>query len=284
MNVREAIDYGKKTIGGEEAIIDSFYLLSFLLDKNFTWLKTWQDHEISDTQRLNLETLVDRRKEGEPIAYIIGEKDFWTLTLNSNPSTLIPRPETELLVEKALQYLSNKPKAKVLDLGTGTGAIALAIASERKNDTVIASDYVQDAVQLAKQNAVKNKIENVEIIYSDWFSNIDDFDFDLIVSNPPYVEENDPHLSLGDLRFEPKSALTSSDNGLADIKVIIDESRRRIIQGGMLMIEHGFEQGKDIRRMMNEAGYRSIETLSDLSGLDRITKGNTTIESTEDVI
>jgi len=272
MKLVDAIEHAAANIGEAQAEVDARYLLSFVLKRDFTWLKTWQDHDITESQKLKLEALVERRKSGEPIAYIIGEKSFWTLTLNSNSSTLIPRPETELLVEKALEFLSVKPKAKVLDLGTGTGAIALAIASERKNDQVIASDYVQEAVQLAKENAIRNEIKNVEIIHSDWFSHIDGTDFDLIVSNPPYVEENDLHLNQGDLRFEPNSALVSADGGLADIKIILDQSRSRLVNGGMLMIEHGYQQACAVGKIFHEFGYESINVDKDLSGLERISK------------
>jgi release factor glutamine methyltransferase len=158
-----------------------------------------------------------------------------------------------------------------LYLGCVTGAIALAIASERKNDIIIASDYVAGAVQLANRNAIKNRIDTVTFIQSDWFSNIREDDFDLIVSNPPYVEENDPHLTRGDLRFEPSSALTAGDNGFADIKTIINEAKSHLVENGILLMEHGFEQGERVRSLLSEATYNHIETLADLSGLDRIT-------------
>jgi len=273
MNINEAIEYSIKSIGGSEANIDSQYLLSFILQKKFTWLKTWPETILSQQQETLLFELVKRRKQGEPIAFITGERDFWTLTLETNPSTLIPRPETELLVEKALEFLKDLPKAKILDLGTGTGAIALAIASERKNDKLYATDYVEDVVDLAKRNAIKNKISNVEIFQSDWFSKIKETEFDLIVSNPPYVEENDPHLNQGDLRFEPKSALTAGDNGLADIKIIIEESRPRLVNGGNVMIEHGYYQANELREIFRSFGYQKIKVIKDLAGLDRISTG-----------
>ena len=277
MNVEYALKFATEQIGGSDnnikANIDARYIVSYILQKDFTWLRAWQDQELSNEQKLTLEGLVERRKCGEPIAYITREKDFWSLTLETNSSTLIPRPETELLVENALEFLKDRPIAKILDLGTGTGAIALAIASERKNDSIVATDIVQDAVELATRNAEKNNINNVKILQSDWFSNITESKFDLIVSNPPYVEESDPHLSQGDLRFEPSSALTSGDNGLADIKIIIAESRGRLVRGGMLMIEHGFEQGKKVRNMYVEQGFSEVETVIDLSDLDRITVG-----------
>ena len=277
MNVEDAIKFAAKEIDkselNAEADIDARYLVSHVLQKDFTWLRAWQDKELSDQQEFALEAIVQRRKSGEPIAYITGEKDFWTLTLETNASTLIPRPETELLVEKALDYLFEKPKAKVLDLGTGTGAIALAIATERQNDTIVATDYVQEAVELAKRNAQKNNINNVIILQSDWFLNMTESRFDLIVCNPPYVEENDPHLKQGDLRFEPLTALTASDNGLADIKIIIEESKSRLVQGGMLMIEHGYQQASDLKILFQKFGYQKIDVIKDLSGLERISTG-----------
>jgi len=285
MNVEEAIVFTREAIGGTElgidADIDARYLLSHVLKKEFTWLKTWHDNELSEQQVTALATLVQRRKKGEPIAYITGEKHFWTLILETNPSTLIPRPETELLVETALELLANKSRAKVLDLGTGTGAIALAIASERNNDVIIASDYVAEAVQLAQRNAVKNHIGNVTIVQSDWFSNIREDNFDLIVSNPPYVEKNDPHLTRGDLRFEPSSALTAEDGGFADIKTIINEAQNHLVKNGVLLMEHGFEQGERVRSLLRAAAYNHIETLADLSGIDRITIAVNSITSPE---
>ena len=282
MNVEEAIAFTREAIRGAEAEVDARYLVSHVMKKEFTWLKTWHDSKLSNDQQVLLRVLVERRKSGEPIAYITGEKDFWTLTLEANPSTLIPRPETELLVETALEFLANKSSARVLDLGTGTGAIALAIASERNNDVIIASDYVLEAVQLAQRNAVKNKIKNATFIQSDWFSEIKDNDFDLIVSNPPYVEENDPHLEEGDLRFEPSSALTAADKGFADIKIIIKEAKHHLIMNGVLLMEHGFEQGEKVRSLLSEAAYGEIKTLADLSGLDRITIAINSIASVED--
>ncbi len=203
MNVHTALIMTKTELalsGNDDAEVDARYLLSFLLDKNFTWLKTWPDHLLSAELQEKLNSLIARRKLGEPIAYITGEKEFWTLRLKTNSSTLIPRPETELLVEEALKFLEyfTKEKANILDLGTGTGAIALAIASERLSDDVTASDFSEGTVKLAQENTVLNHLTNVTIVQSDWFKNINDNQFDLIVSNPPYIEENDPHIQQGD--------------------------------------------------------------------------------------
>ncbi|PHS18524.1 MAG: protein-(glutamine-N5) methyltransferase, release factor-specific [Kangiella sp.] len=277
MNVKDAIQFVKSSIESSNAEIDSEvdarYLLSFILNKDFTWLKTWPEKMLDDADIEKLTRLTERRKKGEPIAYITGTKDFWSLTLKTNPSTLIPRPETELLVESALAFLENKKIAKILDLGTGTGAIGLAIASEKPNSNIVASDFQKGAVDLAKENAQLNNIDNIDILLSDWFSNITTREFDLIVSNPPYVEADDPHLKRGDLVFEPDTALVALDNGLSDIKIIVAQSKQFLLDGGALMIEHGFEQGKKVRELYVKQGFREVKTIKDLSGLDRITVG-----------
>ena len=277
MNIQTALNQAvlllQPLINSADAKTDAEYLLSKILDKNFTWLKTWPEYELSEQQQAEYSKMLQRRKNGEPIAYILKEKAFWTLDLETNSSTLIPRPETELLVEQALEVLAEKQAAKTLDLGTGTGAIALSIAAERRDDDVYACDYNQDAVDLAWRNAKNNKIQNITIIQSDWFSNIKEKNFDLIVSNPPYIEANDPHLNQGDLIFEPNSALESADEGLADIKLIIKQSKICLKNDGCLMLEHGFEQGQRVRDVFSSHGYVEVSTIQDLAGLDRVTMG-----------
>jgi len=273
MNVQAALDYAQSVIISDEPQVDARYLLSFVLNKNFTWLKTWSDKNLTAKQLSQLKILIERRIKGEPIAYITGEKDFWSLTLKTSPSTLIPRSETELLVEKALAFLSEYETAKVLDLGTGTGAIGLAIASERVDDQIIACDFQQQVVELAQKNASLNNIANIKILQSNWFSNITENQFNLIVANPPYVIEGDSHLSQDDLVFEPNSALVAKKNGLADIKTIVNRAPEYLINGGALMMEHGFEQGDEVRRLFNSVGFIKIETILDLSELERVTLG-----------
>jgi len=277
MNVQEAINLALEILQPNQdkysARTDAEFLLVYCLQKNFTWLKTWPDYELLQAQEQRYTDLLNRRKQGEPIAYITGEKSFWTLELETNSSTLIPRSETELLVETALEFLADKSNSKILDLGTGTGAIAISIASERSRDNVVACDFNFDAVELAKRNAIKNNIHNIEIIQSNWFESITESKFNLIVSNPPYIEETDPHLKQGDLIFEPTSALVSADKGLADIKLIAKQSVKQLKQGGGLMFEHGFEQAKAVREILNQNNYVGIKTLKDLGGLDRVTIG-----------
>lgn len=275
MNICEAIKFASQELQPElsdiDAKVDAEFLLSKAIEKNFTWLKTWPEYQLTETQQNTYIEMLKRRKRGEPIAYITGERGFWTLNLKTNASTLIPRPETELLVELALAFLSPKKSAKVLDLGTGTGAIALAIASERPADSLIACDYSQAAVELARVNAAQNNIDNVDVVQSDWFAQISGDKFDLIVSNPPYIEAGDPHLTQGDLIYEPNSALIADDCGLADIKIIIAQSKKFLCQGGGLMIEHGYNQGEAVRKLFQLSEYQQIDTIKDLAGLERIT-------------
>jgi len=273
MNIQAALDFAQSEIKNIESQIDARYLLSFVTKKDFTWLKTWSNINLTNQQIAQLKEVVERRNNGEPIAYITGEKGFWTLTLKTDPSTLIPRAETELLVEQSLAFLSPYGAAKILDLGTGTGAIGLAIASERPNGQVMACDFEPRAVELAKRNAAVNKISNIKIFQSDWFSNVEENQFDLIVANPPYVIEDDPHLAQGDLIFEPNTALVSGQDGLADIEAIIQQAPKYLHLKGALIVEHGFEQGKQVRELFKLSGFIQIETFRDLLGLERMTLG-----------
>jgi release factor glutamine methyltransferase len=273
MNVQQALAQASRLVNSDSAKVDAEILLSFVLDKNRTWLKTWPDYQLTKAQQTRYAELFARRENGEPIAYIVGERNFWTLTLKTNPSTLIPRPETELLVELSVLFLQRVTSAKVLDLGTGTGAIALAIASERPDDKVIGVDYNSQAVALATSNAIENQINNARFFQSHWYQAITDKDFDLIVSNPPYVAEGDAHLMQGDLVFEPASALVAAENGLADIKLIAAGAKKFLKPDGGLMIEHGFEQGEAVRAILSENGFVNIQTKQDLADLDRVTLG-----------
>ncbi|WP_196140606.1 peptide chain release factor N(5)-glutamine methyltransferase [Aliikangiella sp. G2MR2-5] len=265
-----------------DAVVDASYLLSFILQKNLTWLKTWPESELNLEQLEEFKSLIMRRQSGEPVAYITGEKAFWTLLLETEPSTLIPRPETELLVERALAYLNNKSQATILDLGTGTGAIALAIAAERSSDFVYGCDYSSHAVALAKRNSERNGIKNVNFFQSNWYSNLENFvakstrhssSFDLIVSNPPYVAAGDPHLSRGDLRYEPTSALVAEGNGLDDIRHIAKHAGNYLKKGGALMVEHGYDQAQAVARIFADANFEQIETVKDYGNQDRVTCG-----------
>ena len=253
-------------------LLDCELLLCHVLDVDRTWLKTWPDREISSDHQQHFQQLLQRRIEGEPIAYIVGSQGFWTLNLKVSPDTLIPRPETELLVETALE-LALPQQAQVLDLGTGTGAIALALASERPQWQVSGADLMPGAVELAKHNCQNHKLDNVTLLKSNWFSDIPAQPFDLIVSNPPYIEEGDRHLSEGDVRFEPASALVSGESGLQDLETLIGQSPDYLAASGWLLVEHGYQQGAAVRELFEQTGFSDVETRLDLNGLERITLG-----------
>ncbi len=270
--IAQSLDWANdKLAGGDSPQLDAKLLLAHVLGQSTTYLFTWPEKTLSATEFNAFSDLIERRQHGEPIAYILGYQDFWTLHLKVSTATLIPRPETELLVEIALSKLNSS--AKVCDLGTGTGAIALAIASERPDCHVLGLDRIGEAVELAKENAIANRVTNVSFIASDWFSRVENTQFDLIVSNPPYVEADSPFLQEGDVRFEPDSALIADNQGIADIDKITTTTAAYLKAGGWLMFEHGFEQGAAVRNLLLINGYEHIETFKDLNGLDRVTIG-----------
>ncbi|KMW74847.1 SAM-dependent methyltransferase [Photorhabdus luminescens subsp. luminescens] len=251
---------------------DAEILLGFVTHRSRTYILAFGETQLASEQFNQLEALLARRVKGEPIAYITGEREFWSLSLNVSPATLIPRPDTECLVEKALERLSLTP-CRILDLGMGTGAIALAIASERPDCRITGVDINPDAVMLAQGNAEKLKIQNVDFLLSNWFSSLNNQQFGMIVSNPPYIDETDPHLSQGDVRFEPDSALIAAQQGIADLHTIIDLSRHFLSPGGWLLLEHGWKQGNVVRSLFSESGYRQVATFQDYGGNERITLG-----------
>ena len=260
----------------DTARLDIELLLTHLLQKNRTWLFTWPDHVLTEKQTADFLQMLERRKKGEPVAHIIGRREFWSLPLAVNASTLIPRPDTEILVEVALQlFAADLPEKKrlCLDLGTGTGAIVLALASEKPDWQFMAVDQSSDAVALAEINRRQLGFDNIRILQSDWFEKIPAISFDLIVSNPPYIDPDDVHLSQGDVRFEPLSALIAKDNGLADIKKIISHAKSFLTSGGYLLLEHGHNQADAVKKLFLENGYSAIETRKDLGGNDRVTRG-----------
>ena len=254
--------------------LDCELLLCHVIDKDRTWLRTWPDNTVSPTHQTLFKSLLDQRIKGTPIAYITGSREFWSMDLNVSSDTLIPRPETELLVEIVLK-LGLPSQACGLDLGTGSGAIALALASERLDMQWFAVDAQLGAVELAQDNSNQQQLSNVSIFQSNWFDAIKQQDnkFDLIVSNPPYIAKDDPHLSHGDVRFEPKTALVSGVDGLDDIKVIVSQSSMYLNTNGWLVLEHGYDQGKAVRDLMLFAGFNEVTTKQDYNNLDRITLG-----------
>lgn len=252
----------------ESPLLDAQVLLAHVLQKETIYLMTWPERSLDAAQQASFEALVAQRVEGVPVAHLTGTREFWSLPLKVNDSTLIPRPDSEILVETALGLSS--ATASILDLGTGTGAIILALASELPLASCQAVDFSDDAVQLARENAAALQIRNVSISQSNWFDNVQGT-FDIIVSNPPYIDENDHHLGEGDVRFEPLSALVAPENGLADIRLIATQARDHLKAGASLLIEHGFEQGSAVRDIFAALHYDNIKTVKDYGDNDRIT-------------
>ena len=254
------------------AAIDSKMLLAACLQRDVVFLHTWPEKLLDKAQMQRFQEYIAQRSLGHPVAHIIGYRDFWSLRLNVSPATLIPRPETELLIEIALT-LNLTEHAKVLDLGTGTGAIALAMASENPNWLITGLDKNSQAVVLAQENAIMNTLERVNFIQSDWFSAVEQQQFDLIVTNPPYIEDNNHYLQQGDVRFEPSSALTSGVDGLDDIRLIVAQSKHYLADNGCLMIEHGYQQSDQITDILSTHGFIHIRSELDLNDLPRVTLG-----------
>lgn len=251
---------------------DAEILLGHVTGKSRTFILAFDETALTQEHSDALEALLARRVNGEPVAHLVGMREFWSLPLFVSPATLIPRPDTECLVEQALARMP-ADSCSVLDLGTGTGAIALALASERPDCAVTAVDFVPAAVELATRNATNLALRNVTLLQSNWFSALEGQTFSMIVSNPPYIDEQDPHLAQGDVRFEPKTALVAAEAGLADLALIIREGRQHLVAGGWMLLEHGWKQGEDVRALFLNAGYKQVETCRDYGGNERLTLG-----------
>lgn len=263
--------------GGESPRADADVLLCHLLDCRRSYLMTWPERELDAAQQATLQGWLARRLNGEPIAHLVGEREFWSLPLKVSPATLIPRPDTEVLVEQALTRIPQGLCA-VLDLGTGTGAIALALKSERPEVDVWAVDRMADAAALARENSAALGLP-IEVRDGSWFEPLGEPDrdntprFAVIVSNPPYIDGADPHLEQGDVRFEPRSALVADDAGLADIRHIVAHAPAYLLTDGWLLLEHGWDQGEAVRQLLRDGGYREVATVRDYGDNDRVTLG-----------
>ncbi len=256
------------------AKFDVNLLLQFVTQKSKSQLLAFSETELDEKTLQNLTALLSRRAQGEPIAYIMGEAEFWSLNLLVSADTLIPRPDTEILVEQALIRLPQKALVSILDLGTGTGAIALALAQELKKcgqkSRVLGVDLIPNAVTLAQQNAQRNQLPDVEFRQSSWFDNVDE-KFDLIVTNPPYIDPQDAHLNQGDVRFEPLTALIAEEQGYADLRYIIKQAPRYLNTQGWLLLEHGWQQGEKVRSFFQENLWEKVATVKDYGDNERVT-------------
>jgi release factor glutamine methyltransferase len=253
--------------------VDAEWLLAHALGRSHGWLYAHADDAVDDATRVRYENLVERRSGGEPVAYLTGRRGFWTLDLQVTRDTLIPRVETERLVELALQHVPTDRAVRIADLGTGSGAIALAIASERPRAEIVATDASGAALGIASGNARSAGIGTVQFRQGDWCQALGDARFDLIVSNPPYLAASDPHASAGDLLFEPASALVSGEDGLDAIRAIAAAAPAYLLDGGWLLLEHGWEQGNAVRDVLAASGFVDIATEQDLERRDRVTLG-----------
>jgi len=252
--------------------LDAELLLAHALGKSRSYLHTWPERELEAKPLERYQAMLVRRQAGEPVAYILGQQGFWSLELEVASHTLIPRPDTELLVETVLALLPSTPAA-LLDLGTGTGAIALALASERPAWRLTGVDRVPEAVALAARNGTRLKLANASFVASHWFSALAGQRYQLIVSNPPYIAAADRHLSEGDVRFEPSSALVAGADGLDDIRLIIAQAPDYLEAGGWLLLEHGFDQAAAVRELLSARGFSAVESRRDLGGHERISLG-----------
>lgn len=258
----------------ETAQLDAQLLLAHVLEVSTAYFYTWPDKMVESTNIERFDGLLERREQGEPVAYLLGHQAFWSLDLEVSPCTLIPRADTERLVEVALSVFETRKAHRVLDLGTGTGAIALALAAEWPDSRLVGVDLIDDAVALAQRNASRNQLNNAMFVQSRWFDALDTNElFDLIVSNPPYIDPCDEHLSQGDVRFEPKTALVADNHGMADIEHIIQQAPNYMMPNAYLMFEHGYDQALAVQQRLREAGFVSIESFQDLGGNDRVTIG-----------
>jgi release factor glutamine methyltransferase len=260
-------------IDSSSARIEVQCLLQAVLQVNRAWLLTHSEQLLSDEQTSRLSALYKRRLNGEPIAYLLEEREFYGLTFKVSPATLIPRPETELLVDHALQHVPKQGVCRVLDLGTGSGAIALSIAHARHDAEVVAVDASMAALEVAQFNAQRLNLGNVRLLRSDWFSALKGESFDIIVSNPPYIAAGDVHLAQGDVRFEPRAALISGTDGLDDIRRICTQAKAHLRQKGWLIFEHGYDQAAQVRALLQQSGFEEIFSARDLSGIERVSGG-----------
>jgi release factor glutamine methyltransferase len=271
--VSELLGEAANSIEGDSRRADVELLLSHALGRPRSWFYAYPDACLSDEQVGLFKSLIEQRRRGVPVAQILGAREFWSMELTVTSDTLIPRPETELLVELALRSIPTGESTRVLDLGTGTGAIALALARERPLAQITAIDFSARALSVAQANAARLQLSHIKFLLGDWFSPVRDERYDVIVSNPPYIAQTDPHLSQGDLRFEPLAALASGVDGLDAIRTITLQAPHHLLSNGQLFIEHGFEQGSAVRDLMGAAGLVGSTTHADMSGLDRVTCG-----------
>lgn len=259
--------------GSGIAPVDGEILLAHVLGRSRAWVVAHATDDLAPENWAQFAALAQRRRDGEPVAYLTGTREFYGLSLTVSPAVLIPRPETETLVDLALACIAEDAPARVLDLGTGSGAIALALAQARPAARVVATDISAAALALARENGRRLGLANVEFVLSDWYAGVPAFRFDCIVANPPYVAAADPHLGVGDLRFEPRIALTPGGDGLGALQAIVAGAAHRLVAGGTLAVEHGYDQAAAVAGFFLAAGFAAVNSVHDLAGIARATAG-----------
>ncbi len=279
MNLQQTLQQASQKLSDSStsATLDAQLLLSHILHCNSAHLLAWPEKKLHEEQLSKYQQLIAQRQQGHPVAHLTGCREFWSLNFSVNNSTLIPRPESETLVEYILHKFSHRENIKLIDMGTGTGAIAISIATEKPGWKVFASEFSTDALQLATNNSHKHQTKNITFIHSNWFSNIEQKDFDIIVSNPPYIANHDPHLLTGDVRYEPASALRAGVIGMDDIEHICLYAKNYLAKNGYLVIEHGYDQKQQVADCFAKNSFTQIEQRKDLSGHDRMTAGSFTL-------
>ncbi len=257
----------------DSPLLDAEVLLGFVLCKTRSYLRAWCDNEVTADQCATFLDLVQQRQQGVPVAYLTGIREFWSRDFIVTPDVLIPRPDTELLIELSLQLIPRHQTVNIIDLGTGSGIIAVTLAVERPNAQITAVDISLAALAVARHNAQYHQVTNIDFYQSHWFDHVLNAPFHLVISNPPYIAKDDEHLQQGDLRFEPKSALIAEEQGLSDIKTIADNARRYLAPEGHLLVEHGYDQAPQIQAIFNALDYDKVQSYQDLSGNERVTYG-----------
>jgi release factor glutamine methyltransferase len=274
-SIKSALIEATRTLesSSDSAALDAEILLCLTIDKDRSYLRAWPDRQLQPEQTARFWTLLKERQKGTPIAYITGNREFWSRDFHVTSDVLIPRPDTELLIELSLKLIPPDKPVKIIDLGTGSGILAITLAAERPYAHVSATDFSLAALSIAKLNANKHYTNNIQFYQSNWFANVPYTKFNLIVSNPPYIAENDCHLLQGDIRFEPRTALCAAEQGLSDIKIIADTARNWLEPAGHLLIEHGYDQQHQVQAIFENFHYDNVQTVTDLSGQPRVTYG-----------
>ncbi|MDP1773317.1 MAG: peptide chain release factor N(5)-glutamine methyltransferase [Methylobacter sp.] len=257
----------------DSALLDAEVLLCQALNQPRSHLRAWPDKPLQSEHLTAFKALLEKRQQGTPIAYITGNREFWSRDFHVSPDVLIPRPDTELLIELSLKLIPTNEPTRIIDLGTGSGIIAITLAAERPQARISATDFSLAALRIAQLNADKHRISNIEFYHSDWFADVPATKFKLIISNPPYIAEDDSHLQQGDVRFEPQTALSAPEQGLADIRIIAEAARNYLEPCGHLLIEHGYNQQQQVQALFKDLHYDKVKTYKDLSGQPRVTYG-----------